>query len=223
MAYIPRKLTAAFPLVAVALVAGCVDDAERAEASAHGPRHAQSAPVATHVTDTVPPPERLASLVEALEGYREWPKLPGFERPTLSEGHGRQFVVGYTNEMAASALAERTLPLPDGSVVLLENKPTARRRPESLTVMSKEDGRWHWAKLTPKGRVAVEDGRPVEGFESNACVTCHDKASATDWLFHFPFDTSASAAEPEQVSRSDEDTRQATPPRASSAASLPLP
>src|SRR5262245_10379990 len=54
-------------------------------------------------------------------GYKSWSKFAENQTPKPSVAHEGMFVVAYHNQVVAQALASKTLPLPDGSVIVKEN------------------------------------------------------------------------------------------------------
>jgi hypothetical protein len=114
------------------------------------------------------------------EDYRSWRLWPGTsEQYEGTEPHG-MLLTTYVNELARQALEDRTLPLPDGAVVVKENyMPDGTF--DASTVMLKRQGYapdhndWFWAKYDAAGNAEVA-GR-VE-----MCQACHSANRQGDHL-----------------------------------------
>jgi len=63
------------------------------------------------------------------------------------------YVVAHYDDVVGAAVTSKSLPLPDGAVIVKDNlaMPTDTT-PMAVTVMAKRDGRWYWIKATPGGR-----------------------------------------------------------------------
>jgi hypothetical protein len=112
--------------------------------------------------------------------YRSWQLWPGTS-PQYEGGepHG-MLLTTYVNELAHHALAERTMPLPDGAIIVKDNyMPDGSF--DASTVMLKRRGYapnhndWFWAKFDAAG--VAEDAGRVE-----MCQACHSARQDRDHL-----------------------------------------
>ncbi|MBI3184314.1 MAG: hypothetical protein HYZ28_19445 [Myxococcales bacterium] len=66
-----------------------------------------------------------------------------------------------------------------------ENRAKADAKPEALTVMAKEGGRWFWIKATPDAKkVFTDKGQPIAGKDVAMCAGCHAQAPADEVFTH---------------------------------------
>lgn len=135
---------------------------------------------------TAPAPEARAVL-EAARGYESWSKFPENQEPKVSEGHDDMYVLAFYNSVVGRAMAQSTTSLPDGSIIVKENRPEANAQAAALTIMAKRQGEWFWIKSTPDlQQVHVENGQPVAGKRMQGCTGCHAQAG-TDMVFTHDF------------------------------------
>jgi hypothetical protein len=114
------------------------------------------------------------------EDYRSWALWPGTsQRYEGTEPHG-MLLTTYVNEIAREALANGTLPLPEGAVVVKDNyMPDGTF--DASTVMLKRQGYapehndWFWAKYDAAGNAEVA-GR------AEMCQACHSANRQRDHL-----------------------------------------
>ncbi len=142
---------------------------------------------------TVPPSEDTRSVLDSIEGYGEWSTFSENSELMESSGHApggnALFVLTYRNSVVEQAEKDGTLPLPDGSLLVKENYPSAdAESPAALTIMAKREGEWYWAQTTPEGRVLSDpEGNPVEGTDVAMCKNCHMMVEDNDFVFLHDF------------------------------------
>jgi hypothetical protein len=126
-----------------------------------------------------PTAESVWALLQS-QDYRSWQLWPG-TTPQYegTEPHG-MLLTTYVNELAREALANGTLPLPDGAIVVKENyMPDGTF--DASTVMVKRQGYapehndWFWAKYDAAGNADVA-GR------AEMCQACHSANRQQDHL-----------------------------------------
>lgn len=127
------------------------------------------------------------ALFAKVADYATWPKFSENAEPKPSKAHMNMFVVTYHNDVVTAAIASHTLPLPDGAVIVKQNKMKPDAPPQSLTIMSKQGGKWYWLDATPDGHVVTINDMAQEGFGAPMCTKCHDDASNNDFVFTHPF------------------------------------
>ena len=118
--------------------------------------------------------------------YKTWPKFAENSTLKLSSSHMGNYVVTFHNDVVSSAIAGKTLPLPDGAIIVKENYAHASDpMPMALTVMSKQGGKWYWVEEMADGSAVVDDamGNPLEGYSVAMCVGCHSTQSANDEVY----------------------------------------
>ncbi len=140
----------------------------------------------------VEPTADTKALLAKTSDYKTWTKFAENATPVASESHMKMFVVTYHNTVVGDAVTSKTLPLPDGAIIVKENYPTAdAQMPMALTIMSKQSGSWYWAEVTPDGKVVVDammdKGKPLEGTDVKMCVSCHTTKKDNDWVFVHDF------------------------------------
>ncbi len=139
------------------------------------------------------PSDEAAAVLEAIEDYEEWGLFAENEERMESTAHApggmNMWVLSYRNDIVATAEAQGTLPLPDGSLIVKENYPSSDApTPMALTIMSKQDGAWFWLQSTPNGEVLLDpEGNPMEGTDVPMCVTCHTAAEENDFVYLHDF------------------------------------
>ncbi len=139
------------------------------------------------------PSEEAQAVIDSYEGYTEWSTFEENATRMQSSGHApggnAMFVQTYRNSVVEEAEKDGTLPLPDGSVIVKENYPSADAEdPMALTVMAKTNGEWFWLQVTPSGEVMTDpDGAAMEGFDVPMCVTCHSIVSDNDYVYLHDF------------------------------------
>lgn len=124
---------------------------------------------------------------DKISGYQSWPTFPESGTPTMSESHMKMFVLAHHNDVVAKAITDKTIPLPDGSIIVKDNFMKADdKMPMAVTVMSKQGGQWYWIEASPDGKVIVDDmvdkGKPLEGTEVKMCVGCHSSWKDNDYV-----------------------------------------
>jgi len=133
------------------------------------------------------PSAESAKLVALAKDYARWPKFAENATPKASKAHMNMYVVTFHNDVVAAALQANTLPLPDGAVIVKENKMKPEAAPENLTIMSKQGGKWYWLEQTPDGQVVTINGMAQEGYDVPMCVKCHTDMSNNDFVFTHSF------------------------------------
>ncbi len=105
-----------------------------------------------------------------------------------SEGHMGMFVLAFHNQVVGDAITAKTLPLPDGAVIVKEEMMSADAKPMSVTIMSKQGGEWYWVKASPDlMKVMTMKGMPLEGTSVGMCKDCHDNGSDNDFVLTHKF------------------------------------
>jgi Cytochrome P460 len=162
-------------LVSLAIVAGIVVSA----ASTSGPAKEGAAAPVFGVTIPV--------------GYRSWELIS----VTQEEGDFNQLRAQLGNDIAIKAYRQRTLPFPDGSIIVAlhwkrvpsdeDNKVFGRDQafvagsPVNIQVMVKDSkkyaatGGWGFGDFT--------GGKPADEAKHKTCFPCHEPAKATDFVF----------------------------------------
>ncbi len=131
--------------------------------------------------DTVP-------VLAAAKGYTSWSKFPEMPAPTKSEGHMGMFVLGFHNQIVGDAIAAKTLPLPDGAVIVKQEMTSADGAPMSVTIMSKQAGAWYYVKASPDlMKVMSMNGMAMEGTSVGMCKDCHDNGADNDYVLTHKF------------------------------------
>jgi len=123
-----------------------------------------------------------------ISGYAKWGQFPQSTERTLSKTHNNMFVISYINDVVTKAVADGTVPLPDGAIIVKENY--AKKddlMPMALTVMSKMGQEWYWAQGTPDGKVFGGPDGPLEGKNVGMCVMCHGAATNNDSVLTHTF------------------------------------
>lgn len=134
------------------------------------------------------PNAQSAAVLASAKDYASWPKFAEMPTTTLSEGHMNMFVLGYHNQVVTDAIASKTLPLPDGAIIVKQQMKAADAPPMSITVMSKQGGQWYWISATPDGQqVMTMNGMPLEGTDVAMCKDCHDGAQDNDFVLTHKF------------------------------------
>lgn len=136
---------------------------------------------------TVSPNATSARILREIRHYQRWPEFPENEKPKFSQAHTGLYVVTYHNAKVTQAMKRHTLPLPNGSIIVKENRPQPTAKPVVLTVMAKRNGRWYWLDVTPSGEVAEIDGKALQGTHVPSCQTCHARRSSNDDVFTHDF------------------------------------
>lgn len=118
-------------------------------------------------------------------GYKSWSKFAENQDLKPSAAHKNMLVVTYLNSTVGQAISGKTVPLPDGSLLVKENWAKATDPgPMALTVMHKQAGAWYWLQATPEGKVFVEEGKSLEGKDVAMCTNCHKTAINDGVLTH---------------------------------------
>ena len=127
------------------------------------------------------------ALIAKASSYATWPRFTENSEPKASKAHMNMYVVTYHNDVVTAAIAAHTLPLPDGAVIVKQNKMKPDAPPQSLTIMSKQGGKWYWLDAMPDGKVVTINDMPQEGFGAPMCTKCHDDAANNDYVFTHSF------------------------------------
>ena len=119
------------------------------------------------------PPARAKQLWgEIGTAYADWSKAT--EEPNRgSKAHGTLTLISY-NDVAKGALAA-TGAWPEGSIFVKQNF-AAPGELDFITVMSKEDGTWFWARYKPDGTMTEAGGRELK------CPACHKIKGQRDYV-----------------------------------------
>jgi hypothetical protein len=133
--------------------------------------------------EELPPPEGQALLqyITETNPYTGWPMWPGKEQFYQgTEPHG-VLLTTYVNPPAEEGIRQGAKEMPYGSIIVKENY-TQEKNLETVTVMYKKEGftphhgDWFWLKYGPQREIQEE------GLVSG-CMSCHAKATDSDWLF----------------------------------------
>lgn len=136
---------------------------------------------------TATPSPTSRDILERTVDYRQWPNFPENMKIERSKMHREMYVLAFHNDVVTQAMEKRTLPLPDGAIIVKENYAHASDAgPKVLTIMAKENGAWYWLESTPDGRVVKEKERPLEGYDVGGCRSCHTHAE-NDFVFTHEF------------------------------------
>jgi len=193
------RLAALSAVLAVTLLAACRSSSESTKAAPIDNGAASAIPVASAGVDaghavgggplaTAPASAETKALLAKIQGYKKWPKFPENAQPAFSKQHDKMWVLAYYNDVVGRAIQARTLPLPDGAIIVKDNMASADApEPTVLTTMSKQGGHWYWAETTPNGNVVVLDGKPAEGFRVAECSNCHAQAADNDQVYTHEF------------------------------------
>jgi hypothetical protein len=138
---------------------------------------------------TATPSAASSALLAGIAGYQNWPKFPENSTPKQSASHMNMFVVTFHNDVVTQAISAKTLPLPEGAIIVKQNLAKATdTQPMALTVMSKQSGAWYWLEATPDGKVILDSmGKPLEGTDVAMCANCHDMHASNDDLITHDF------------------------------------
>ena len=144
-----------------------------------GPREVGVAPDAPAVDA-----QTLWSHITQSSPYTSWRLFPG--KGKLYKGtvpHGA-LLTTYVNKGARKALADKTVPLPNGAIIVKENY-SPKKELKAITVMYKVAGYnpkgndWYWAKYTPGGKVLASGSVPM-------CIICHKGRKVFDYIMTSP-------------------------------------
>ena len=134
------------------------------------------------------PSAETTPVLAAAQGYASWSKFPGVQQPTKSEGHMGMFVLAFHNKVVGDAITAKTLPLPDGAVIVKEEMMSADAKPMSVTIMSKQGGEWYYVKASPDlMKVMTMKDMPMEGKSVGMCKDCHANGSDNDFVLTHKF------------------------------------
>ena len=183
--------------LAVALVVGCQVQPESAGLApvARVPAAPASEPVGPDTTA-----EAVRDWVEEAR-YRErwelWPPIP--LRPGAEPQHGA-LLTGYANPIAIDALERGLAPLPDGSILLVEDH-AADTTLTSVGVMVRagdaraEDGGWGFVRLGSAGE--------IDPGGATTCASCHvldpDRVFGADVGTPWPIDSTGAFPVPDSL------------------------
>lgn len=178
-------------LVGAAVIAIAATTACSSSSSSGTPAQADSgAGDASTEMKTSTPSADTTALWSKSSGYKSWPKFMENATPKLSSSHMKSFVITFHNDVVTQAISNKTLPLPDGAILVKENYMRADDpMPMALTVMSKQGGKWYWVEEMPDGTAVIDDamGHPLEGYDVAMCVGCHATQSANDSVYTHNF------------------------------------
>jgi len=198
-------------VLAFALLAGsgCDGDASGGDAAADAgtqpagttdAKPSQDTATAGGSTDTFKPPATTAPNAEsaalwtAIQDYHSWSTFTGTLKATLSAAHEDMWVVTYRNEIVAKAQQDKTLPLPEGAILVKDNLAGATdTTPQTIAVMHKKGGQWYWVEYTPDGHVTLaSDGKTaLRGYSTDPavkpCAGCHSGKLENDYIFVYEF------------------------------------
>jgi hypothetical protein len=168
-------LKTAMAVGALALAGACSNDSNN------------GAPPATPTPPrTAEPSSTTKAIWSQITSYKTWSKFAENTSPMKSASHENMFVLAYHNTVVAQAITTKTLPLPDGAVIVKENMAMATdATPMALTVMAKQGTDWYWIKAMPDGKVFLDDkGNPMEGKGVAMCTMCHPTAKNDGVITH---------------------------------------
>lgn len=147
--------------------------------------------------DMMMPPMTTASaetkaILDKIKDYHSWDKFAENNTPKMSKMHMNMWVVTYHNSVVKDAIANKTLPLPDGAIIVKDNMMSATDMMPMPTVMAKQNGKWYWIEASHDGKVVVDEmmdkGKPLEGYDVKMCTGCHaPQKDKNDWLFTHDF------------------------------------
>jgi len=60
-----------------------------------------------------------------LNGYQAWPNFRENPTPKLSTAHMNMYVLAFHNDVVTQAIAAKTVPVPDGALIVKQNPATA--------------------------------------------------------------------------------------------------
>ncbi len=134
------------------------------------------------------PSAATAPVLAAAKGYTSWAKFAENQQPNKSEGHMGMFVLAFHNKVVGDAIAAKSLPLPDGALIVKEEMMTADAKAHSVTIMSKQGGEWYYVKASPDlMKVITMSDMPMEGTAVGMCKDCHGNASDNDFVLTHKF------------------------------------
>lgn len=134
------------------------------------------------------PAAATAPVLAAANGYASWSKFPEMQSPARSEGHMGMFVLAFHNKVVGDAITAKTLPLPDGAVIVKEEMMSADAKPMSVTIMSKQGGAWYYVKASPDlMKVMTMNDMALEGASVGMCKDCHDNGADNDFVMTHKF------------------------------------
>lgn len=134
------------------------------------------------------PAAATAPVLAAANGYASWSKFPERQQPAKSQGHMGMFVLAFHNKVVGEAITAKTLPLPDGAVIVKEEMMSADAKPMSVTIMSKQGGEWYYVKASPDlMKVMTMNDMALEGTSVGMCKDCHDNGSDNDFVLTHKF------------------------------------
>ncbi|MBI5607904.1 MAG: hypothetical protein HY902_03385 [Deltaproteobacteria bacterium] len=141
---------------------------------------------------TQAPSAATAAILAKIKDYHSWPKFAENATPKLSQSHMKMWVVTYHNDVVTQAIANKTLPLPDGAILVKDNGMSADDPMPMPTIMAKQGGQWYWIEATPDGKVVIDEmmdkGKPLEGHDVKMCTGCHAaQKDKNDWIFVHDF------------------------------------
>jgi len=132
------------------------------------------------------------AILAKIKDYHTWPTFAENATPKLSQSHMKMWVVTYHNDVVTKAMAAKTLPLPDGAILVKDNGMSATDPMPMPTVMAKQNGEWYWIEATHDGQVVIDEmmdkGKPLEGPGVAMCTGCHGaQKDKNDWIFVHDF------------------------------------
>lgn len=134
------------------------------------------------------PSAATAPVLAAAKGYTSWSKFAENQQPNKSEGHMGMMVLAFHNKVVGDAIAAKTLPLPDGAVIVKEEMMGAGAAAQSVTIMSKQGGEWYYVKASPDlMKVMTMNDMALEGTAVGMCKDCHDNGADNDFVLTHKF------------------------------------
>jgi hypothetical protein len=112
--------------------------------------------------------------------YKKWKLFPGTKKMHKGGDPHGTLLTTYVNHVAMDSIKKKTM-FAEGSMIVKENY-TADKKMVALTTMYKvkgfnpDAGDWFWISNAPDGKVQASG-------KVTACIDCHAKAKATDYVF----------------------------------------
>jgi hypothetical protein len=117
--------------------------------------------------------------VTAGEGFRSWPRAPGYPGRTPSFTAHSSEVEIFVSPSLSDALdgPEQVREWPVGAIVVKEGFRDGERR--LVAMMQKRQDGWYWAETDGEGE-PLYSGKPA------VCIDCHERrATYSDWVYSF--------------------------------------
>lgn len=186
---LPLMLTAA-----LTLTSGCKDktadpqpkQAKQEAPASSEPQDENKEDEAARAAAAQEPASRAKALWEEVgDSYSSWPSATP-EPSKGGEPHGA-FVHTFFNDTTKAAIGSEG-PWPDGSVIVKDNyKPDDSGEGPGqkviVTIMSKADGTWFWAKYQADGTLMrTPEKTPIAGTKDLGCIDCHQAQASRDFV-----------------------------------------